>query len=71
MKIVILVIKGILMYATLIYWLLLIGAVDSLSVLPTIIAFVVGFALIFACKKFLTIKDVEKLTGNDHKDIES
>lgn len=62
-----LVIKGILMYSTLIYWILAICLADSFTSIAIIIVFGMGFALIYICKTFITLKDIAILTGNDPK----
>lgn len=62
-----LVIKGILLYFTLIYWVLIIALADSLNTIQILIVFGVGFAMIFICKYTLTLEDVAILTGNDPK----
>lgn len=58
------------MYSTLIYWILAIAAADSFTSNGILIVFGIGFALIYICKIFLTLKDVAILTGNDPKEIE-
>lgn len=67
MKTFLLVIKGILLYSTLIYWVLIIALADSLNTIQILIVFGVGFAMIFICKYTLTLEDVAILTGNDPK----
>ena len=62
-----LIIKGILLYSTLIYWVLIIALADSLNTIQILIVFGVGFALIYICKTFITLKDIAILTGNDPK----
>lgn len=64
-----LVIKGVLMYSTLIYWVLVIALADNFDVTLTLIVFGVGFAMIFICKYTLTLEDVAILTGNDSKEL--
>lgn len=71
MRIITHIIKGILMYSTLIYWLLAICLADSFTSTGLLIVFGIGFALICICKTFLTLKDVAILTGNDPKEIEN
>ena len=69
MKIFLLVIKGILLYFTLIYWVLIIALADSLNTIQILIVFGVGFAMIFICKYTLTLEDVAILTRNDPKEL--
>lgn len=64
-----LVIKGILLYFTLIYWVLIIALADSLNTIQILIVFGVGFAMIFICKYTLTLEDVAILTRNDPKEL--
>jgi hypothetical protein len=70
MKTIVYIIKGILMYSTLIYWILIIALVDNFDVTQTLIVFGVGFAMIFICKYTLTLEDVAILTGNDSKELQ-
>lgn len=71
MRIIAYIIKGILMYSTLIYWILAICLADSFTSNEILIVFGVGFVLICICKTFITLKDVAILTGNDPKEIEN
>ena len=71
MKTIINIIKGILLYATLIYWILAVITADSYTSIGILIVFGIGFTLICLCKTFLTLKDIAKLTGSDIKDIEN
>ena len=64
-----LIIKGILLYSTLIYWVLIIALADSLNTIQILIVFGVGFAMIFICKYTLTLEDVATLTRNDSKKL--
>ena len=70
MKTFLLVIKGILMYSTLIYWVLVIALTDNFDATQTLIVFGVGFAMIFICKYTLTLEDAAILTGNDPKELQ-
>ena len=70
MKTFLLVIKGILMYSTLIYWVLVIALTDNFDATQTLIVFGVGFAVILICKYTLTLEDVAILTGNDPKELQ-
>lgn len=71
MKILTLIIKGILMYSTLIYWILAICLADSFTSNGILIVFGIGFASIYICKTFITLKDVAILTCSDPKEIEN
>ena len=71
MRIIAYIIKGILMYSTLIYWILAICLADSFTFIGIVIVFGIGFTLIYICKTFITLKDVAILTGNDPKEIEN
>lgn len=70
MKTFLLVIKGILMYSTLIYWVLIIALADNFDTIQILIVFGLGFAMIFICKYTLTLEDVAILTGNDSKELQ-
>lgn len=65
-----LVIKGILLYSTLIYWVLIIALADNFNTIQILIVFGVGFAMIFICKYTLTLEDVAILTRNDPKELQ-
>jgi hypothetical protein len=69
MKTIVYIIKGILMYSTLMYWILAICLADSFTFTGILIVFGVGFAMIFICKYTLTLEDVAILTGNDSKKL--
>lgn len=70
MKIIKLIIKGILMYSTLIYWLFAIAFADSYTATITFTVFGIGFILILMCSLFLSMGDVAILTGNNPKELE-
>lgn len=57
-----LIIKGILLYFTLIYWILMICLADSFTSIGILIVFGVGFSLIFLCKDIISKEDLIKLT---------
>lgn len=65
-----LVIKGILLYSTLIYWVLIIALADNFDTIQILVVFGVGFAMIFICKYTLTLEDVAILTRNDPKELQ-
>lgn len=71
MRIIAHIIKGILMYSTLIYWILAICLTDSCTFNGLMIIFGIGFALIYICKTFITLKDVAILTCSDPKKIKN
>ena len=62
MKTFLLVIKGILLYFTLIYWILIICLADSFTSIGILIVFGVGFSLIFICKDVISKEDLIKIT---------
>lgn len=62
MKTLSLVIKGILLYFTLIYWILMICLADSFTSIGILIVFGVGFSLIFICKDVISKEDLIKIT---------
>lgn len=70
MKTFLLVIKGILLYFTLIYWVLIIALADNFDTIQILIVFGVGFAVILICKYTLTLEDVAILTRNDPKELQ-
>ena len=63
------VIKGILLYFTLIYWILMICLADSFTSAGILIAFGVGFSLIFVCKAVISKDDLIKLTRITKEDL--
>ena len=70
MKTFLLIIKGILLYFTLIYWILMICLVDSFTSVGTLIVFGVGFCLIFTCKDIISKEDLMKLTRITKEDLD-
>ena len=64
------VIKGILLYFTLIYWILIICLADSFTSVGILIVFGVGFSLIFICKNVLSKEDLIKLLKINPKDLD-
>lgn len=71
MKTIILIIKAILMYGTLIYWILLITGADSLMEQDILItSFAIGIALIFICKILITKDDFLKITFTTKEEYE-
>ena len=65
-----LIIKGILLYFTLIYWLLFLITADSYRIIPLIIIYGVGFSLIFLCKEIISKEDLIKLLKINPKDLD-
>ena len=64
------VIKGILLYFTLIYWLFFLITADSYRIIPLIIIYGVGFSLIFICKDVISKEDLVKLLKINPKDLD-
>lgn len=55
--------KALLFITTIIYWIILICAVDSLSILGLIIAFMIGIFFIYLCKDIISEEDFKSITG--------
>ena len=70
MKTFLLIIKGILLYFTLIYWILMICLADSFTSVGILIVFGVGFSLIFICKDVISKDDLIKLTRITKEDLD-
>ena len=64
------VIKGILLYFTLIYWLFFLVTADSYRIIPLLIIYGVGFSLIFICKDVISKDDLIKLLKINPKDLD-
>ena len=67
MKTIVYIIKGVLVYSTLIYWIFAMCLADSFTSIGLLIVFGIGFALIYICKTVITSEDIALLTGNDPK----
>lgn len=65
-----LIIKEILLYFTLIYWLFFLVTADSYKIIPLIIIYGVGFSLIFLCKNIISKEDLIKLLKINPKDLD-
>ena len=65
-----LVIKGILLYFTLIYWILMICLADSFTSIGILIVFGIGFSLIFICKDVISKEDLIKITRITKEDLD-
>lgn len=65
-----LIIKGVLLYSTLIYWLFFLITADSYRIIPLIIIYGVGFSLIFLCKESISKEDLIKLTRITKEDLD-
>lgn len=65
-----LIIKGILLYFTLIYWLFFLVTADSYRIIPLLIIYGVGFSLIFLCKDIISKEDLIKLLKINPKDLD-
>ena len=70
MKTFLLIIKGILLYFTLIYWLFFLITADSYNIIPLIIIYGVGFSLIFICKDVISKDDLIKLIRITKEDLD-
>lgn len=70
MKTIVYIIKGILMYSTLIYWILAICLADSFTSIGILIVFGIGFCLIFLCKDVISKEDLMKLTRITKEDLD-
>lgn len=70
MKTFLFIIKGILLYFTLIYWILMICLADSFTSVGILIVFGVGFSLIFICKDVISKEDLIKLTRITKEDLD-
>ena len=65
-----LIIKGILLYFTLIYWLFFLISADSYNIIPLLIIYGVGFCLILLCKDVISKEDLIKLLKINPKDLD-
>lgn len=65
-----LIIKGILLYSTLIYWLFFLITADSYNIIPLLIIYGVGFSLILLCKDIISKEDLIKLLKANPKDLD-
>ena len=70
MKTLSLIIKGVLLYFTLIYWILMICLADSFTSIGILIVFGTGFCLIFLCKDIISKEDLIKLTRITKEDLD-
>ena len=70
MKTFLFIIKGILLYFTLIYWLFFLITADSYRIIPLLIIYGVGFSLIFICKDVISKDDLIKLLKINPKDLD-
>lgn len=65
-----LIIKGVLLYSTLIYWILMICLADSFTSIGILIVFGIGFCLIFLCRDIISKEDLIKLTRITKEDLD-
>ena len=65
-----LVIKGILLYFTLIYWILMICLADSFTSIGILIVFGIGLCLMLLCGKIISKEDLIKLTRITKEDLD-
>ena len=70
MKIFLLVIKGILLYFTLIYWILIVCLADSFTSIGILIVFGIGLCLMLLCGKIISKEDLIKLTKITKEDLD-
>ena len=70
MKTLSLIIKGILLYFTLIYWILMICLADSFTSVGILIVFGIGFCLILLCGKTISKEDLMKITKITKEDLD-
>ena len=64
-----LIIKGILLYFTLIYWLFFLVTADSYNIIPLLIIYGVGFCLMLLCKDIISKEDLITLLKANPKDL--
>lgn len=64
-----LIIKGILLYFTLIYWLFFLISADSYNIISLLIIYGVGFCLILLCKDVISKEDLIRLLKINPKDL--
>ena len=70
MKAFLFIIKGVLLYFTLIYWILMICLADSFTSIGILIVFGIGFCLILLCKDIISKEDLIKLLKINPKDLD-
>lgn len=70
MKTIIYIIKGILMYSTLIYWIFAICLADSFTSIGILIVFGIGLCLMLLCGKIISKEDLIKLTRITKEDLD-
>lgn len=64
------IIKGILLYFTLIYWILMICLADSFTSIGILIVFGIGLCLMLLCGEIISKKDLIKLTRITKEDLD-
>lgn len=65
-----LIIKGILMYFTLIYWIFAVCLADSFTSIGILIVFGIGLCLMLLCGKIISKEDLIKLTRITKQDLD-
>lgn len=70
MKTFLFIIKGILLYFTLIYWILMICLADSFTSIGILIVFGIGLCLMLLCGEIISIEDLIKLTRITKEDLD-
>lgn len=63
-KIIILILKGVLLWSTLLSTVLIAMAIDSLEMKPLVIAVLGVSFLIFMCYKYISLEEAELLSGS-------
>lgn len=63
-KIIILILKGVLLWSTLLSTVLIAMAIDSLEMKPLVIAVLGVSFLIFICYKYISLEEAELLSGS-------
>ena len=63
-KIIILILKGVLLWGTLLSTVLIAMAIDSLEMKPLVIAVLGVSFLIFICYKYISLEEAELLSGS-------
>lgn len=64
-----LIIKGILLYFTLIYWILMVCLADSFTSIGILIVFGIGLCLMLLCGEIISKEDLIRLLKINSKDL--
>lgn len=65
-----LIIKGVLLYSTLIYWIFAMCLADSFTSIGILIVFGIGLCLMLLCGKIVSKEDLIKLTRITKEDLD-